>query len=309
MDGFEGLITKLIEDLTGYSFCLATSGYQGGRDISSSGLNSNSIAVECKRYAATNLNVRDLQGGLTQSVENIPDLDLWVLVTSRNVPSQVNEALRQQANREGIVYFAISADNSSPSSLELLCANSINTVSNFLGIPDSEPNHQTYLRNISERNDFREKINQLRDQFSSPLVGYKNWKTEQNKKFENYLKSENESRIEFGQTLNVSDQRINFVRRSEAFQELDSWIKNWPEFPAQKVFLGEEGCGKTWCVASWLSEKIRTESDFPPVIFLSSERVSSDVPIELFQAILTQKTKNSIAASTKETGKVVLIDG
>lgn len=291
-EGFEGLIAKSIETLTGRHFHLASSGYQEGRDISSSTLNSNSIAIECKRYGSTSLNVRDLQGGLTQALKTTPDLDVWVLVASRDVQSQADEALRQQANREGIVYFSISTDDGIPSSLEVLCANSIDAVSDYLKESNRLHEYQIYLQGIAENNDFSQRVNQLRSQFLSPLVGYENWRIEQIKYFLDCLHSESESRREFGQLLNVSDQGTHLVNRNEAWQQLDHWMSSWTQTPKSMAILGEEGDGKTWCVASWLSKKAIENPDFPPILFLSSEKVDSNEPIDLLSGYIERKNQN-----------------
>ena len=49
-DGFEGLIHRLVERLTGYSLYLARAGDQSGRDMRSGGAAASTNAVECKRY-------------------------------------------------------------------------------------------------------------------------------------------------------------------------------------------------------------------------------------------------------------------
>jgi len=126
---FEGLIAELLTELTGRRFRLAKSGSQAGRDMSSRQIGANIIAVECKRYNETTaLNERELQGELAQAIQSIPDLDLWVLVTSRSIPSQLDEALDQQARRENIGFSSISAGDATPSSLEVLCASSPDVV-------------------------------------------------------------------------------------------------------------------------------------------------------------------------------------
>lgn len=90
--GFEGLIAKLLGKLTGHHFHLSLSGRQDGRDISSDYQRSSVIAVECKRYAKeTKFRDNELLGELTLAVRRIPALDLWVLVASRDVPSQLQE--------------------------------------------------------------------------------------------------------------------------------------------------------------------------------------------------------------------------
>ena len=50
-NNFETLITELLSNLTKQHFRLAKAGYQAGRDISSDDVQSNVVAVECKRYA------------------------------------------------------------------------------------------------------------------------------------------------------------------------------------------------------------------------------------------------------------------
>jgi hypothetical protein len=98
--GFEGLVQRLLENLTGYKFYLAQSGTQGGRDMSSDRANATVLAVECKRYGDdTELNTRELFGELLQAVGAIPQLDLWVLVASRAVPDQLYSALQDHADR------------------------------------------------------------------------------------------------------------------------------------------------------------------------------------------------------------------
>lgn len=43
-DGFEGLIAILLESLTGRHFSLSKAGFQGGRDMSTDGRNTNILA-------------------------------------------------------------------------------------------------------------------------------------------------------------------------------------------------------------------------------------------------------------------------
>ena len=50
-EGFEGLIAKLLEELTGERFYIAKTGYQAGKDLSTLGGSGNYLAVECKLYS------------------------------------------------------------------------------------------------------------------------------------------------------------------------------------------------------------------------------------------------------------------
>ena len=65
--------------------------------------NCNVVAVECKRYKQkSELNKRYLLGEIAQAFRSIPDLDVWVLVASRSIPSQLKEDLHADAKSRGI---------------------------------------------------------------------------------------------------------------------------------------------------------------------------------------------------------------
>ncbi|MBN1875695.1 MAG: NACHT domain-containing protein [Anaerolineae bacterium] len=294
-DGFEGLIARLLNSLTGQYFRLAKSGSQAGRDISSREFNANVLAVECKRYKqTTELDERELLGELTQVVGSIPDLDLWILVASRNVDSQLYEALYDAANRYGIEFLTISDGDVNPSSLEILCAQDIDTVLTHLkSTTDTEKQQiQAALLEIVKSPNFNETLVSLKEKFLSPLVGYDNWHTAQNKRFRDCLKSETESRAHFGQTINFEEANVNLVKRESAWEQLDKWLNEWGEISAPYLLSGEEGDGKTWCIASWLSSKIQLNDEFPAVLFLTSHEISSKDPYLLLSQFLYQEERS-----------------
>jgi hypothetical protein len=277
-DGFEGLIAALLEGLAGRHFDLATSGAQEGRDMSSRRANSNVVAVECKRYGQnTELNERELLGELVQVGQDISDLDLWVLVASREVPSQLTEALNRLAAEKGIGFFSISSGDGTPSSLEVLCAHSPETVCSRSGVSaviDAEP-LKTLLRRIAEHPNYQGRLSELKTNFSSPLAGYDNWRARHNRWFIETLKSDQEARASHGQPINIEEPGVMLIRRDSASRSLDEWWQGWGGSHEFLAALGEEGDGKTWAVVSWLSERIKHTSDFPAVIFLSSTDVPS----------------------------------
>jgi NACHT domain len=281
VDGFEGLIVKLLEELTGRNFLLAQSGSQMGRDMSSRRTAQNVISVECKRYKRnTDLNERELLGELAQAERTIPDLDLWILVASRPISSQLNESLHTSAQRLGISYFAISTEDGTPSSLQTLCGNSINTVIQHLTAKLNKSfNAQTIrdsLDRIAQLPGFSERVVQLREDLTSPIQGYDNWRIEQHKVFLQQLESEQESRAHFGQPINIEDKNTRLIRREEAWMSLNEWSNQWNNSSKPFILLGEEGDGKTWCVASWLADRVKEDPQFPPALFLTSTAVNSN---------------------------------
>jgi hypothetical protein len=290
--GFEGLIAALLESLTGRHFSLARSGSQEGRDMSSRQVYANVIAVECKRYGQnTELDERELLGELVQVAQAISDLDVWVLVSSRDVDSQLNEALHETATQKGVEFFSISSGDGSPSSLEVLCAYSQEVVITHPGIQGVATAEEVrgLLQMISENPQFEQRVAALKETFSSPLVGYENWRVEQNRWFLNSLKSSREVWANYGQLINVEDEDIRLIKRESAWSALSEWLRTWKDTHLPFTVLGEEGDGKTWAVASWLSQNIQNNPQFPGVIFFSSTYVSSNEPIFLLSEVISRR--------------------
>jgi len=277
-DGFEGLIASLLEALTGAHFNLAAAGSQHGRDMSSRRLSANVIAVECKRYRQnTDLNERELLGELVQAAQAIPNLDLWVLVASREVSSQLEESLNSLAIEMGVGFFAISSGDGSPSSLEVLCAYSPETVVIHPGVQAiaGGVDIRALLRRVAEHPHFQESVSLLRNTFSSPLAGYEAWRAQHNQWFLNTLRSDVEAQASHGQPINVEDPGVVVIRREAAWASLTEWQQGWKDTRVFHAVLGQEGDGKTWSVASWLSDRIKIAPGFPAVLFFSSTDVSS----------------------------------
>jgi hypothetical protein len=284
-DGFEGLIAKLLAALTGRHFHLAKSGFQAGRDMSMRHPNSNVVAVECKRYGLeTELDERSLLGELVQAVDTTPDLDLWVLAVSRAIPSQLYEALHRATRAFGIEFRSISAGDGAPSSLEVLCAQAPEVVLAYVedAISDEEQEGlKQELGEIAASPQFSEIVERLRTEFLSPLIGYDNWRVEQNGWLIDCLRTERRSRSSFGQPLNVEEDGVRLVNREAAWTRLNEWLSTWNETRTPLVILGKHGDGKTWAVASWLSQRIKSDEECPPVVLLSSLNVKSNEPLPL----------------------------
>jgi len=296
-NGFEGLIAQLLQHLTGRRFYLAQSGSQEGRDMSSRDYGANIIAVECKRYNKnTTLDHRELSGELGQIRRSIPDLDIWVLVATRDVDSKLVDNLTQEAINLGIHFEVIAEDINKPDSLDVLCANSPNTVNEFFKkytpVGDSQLGElKKYLEYIINHPQFQEKKESLKSKFCSDLVGYDNWRTNRNNQFLEYLKSERKSRNAFIQPINILSDNLKFIERKELREQLDSWYSQWGNDKKIFTLLGQEGDGKTWGIAHWLSLKIHQDNYFPAIIFLSSHKISSNEPLTLFTNIIASDLK------------------
>jgi hypothetical protein len=186
--GFEGLIQRLLENLTGDQFYIAKSGYQAGKDISNK-----YNAIECKRYGeSTRLDETELLGKMEQALIDNPSLEMWILATTRSVDSQLNDKLEKKAHRDGVEYTAIESGDGEPSSLEVLCAAFEDVVLNVFKYADNEiaindiKKLKDYLTEVKRKKEYKKKLFRLRDTLSRNYVGFDRWRKEGDRRQEGY---------------------------------------------------------------------------------------------------------------------------
>lgn len=304
--GFEGLVAALLGKLTGFHFSLAKSGSQQGRDMSSRIPNGNTVAVECKRYGQdTELDERQLLGEMVQATRAIPDLDLWVLVTSRDVPSQLLESLTLQAAEKGIGFLALSSDDSDPSSLDALCASFPAIITSHIGVQalDDQARIGNLLSELAQRADCSQKLISLREYFSSPLAGYDNWRRRQNESFLHSLTSAKEARASYGQRINVEEQGVMLLPRRSVWTGITTWYEGWARTHSFLAVLGEAGSGKTWAVASWLSGQIRNKNHFPSTLFLSSADIFDRDSITELRSLFAEQISKDLKVTKEQASR------
>ncbi len=291
--GFEGLVAHLLETLTGRRFFLARSGRQEGRDMISDRWSGNVIAVECKRFKEdTGLDERALIAELQQASRDVPSLEMWILVSSRSVDDQIITRLLDIGRKDGVEVYAISAADGILSSLSVLCANALNVIEHFetdKWAPADRDELIHLLNEVYHHADYEHKLSRLRMELSSPFVGHDNLRTKSNTWLLATFSTETAARAAFHQPLHVTSDLAKLIPRKAAKESLDKWFIDWNNQQKTFVLTGEEGDGKTWGIASWVNEKIRTEQDFPPVLFLTSFDVTSTDISTIITSHLSQR--------------------
>uniref|UniRef100_UPI004056C0A2 hypothetical protein n=1 Tax=Candidatus Electronema sp. TaxID=2698783 RepID=UPI004056C0A2 len=286
-DGFEGLVAKLLERLTGQRFHLSRTGDQGGRDMAS-----NYLMVECKKHLdSTDFKGDELLAKFSAAAQNSLKPDLWMVVTTKRLSDQHHNQLRLFSQEHGIAYFSIDAQGEGHSFLAALCAYAPKiTIRHleefcdkykgdkkkkyFQNSSEAEEYAQTlkdgfssYLHALKEDQEVRAKTENLKQELSRQNIGYDHWRDTQNAWLCGRLRNKDESKAAFSQNLAVRAEGELFIPRKAAQEALDNWFANWPDQHEFFVVLGEEGDGKTWAVADWLYDKL---SDNFSVIFLPS---------------------------------------
>lgn len=293
-EGFEGLVARLLERLTGQRFLLARSGRQDGKDLASDSRTGNRLAVECKRYRdGTPLPPDELLAKLADAATGPAPPDLWFVVTTSRLGTQHHDKLDCAAQKLGVSWLAIDGDaaggDPSLSPLALLLGTAPEVVGDHLrrfGEDLSEweiTRSEAWLAGQAARDEVTTALAELRRRLLAENIGYDHWRQAQNARFLSVIADTRHARAVFAQDLAVNDPGARLVPRAAVSAALDRWWDAWPENPRFAAILGEEGDGKTWAVAAWLATRV-SDARFPPVLFVPSGEVTGSEPLDLMVA-------------------------
>ena len=202
--------------------------------------------------------------------------------------------LSESARKKSIEVMTIETNDSSLGSLAIICAAAPEIVLDHIKrhLPGEDLKSIThFLDSVKQDPDYSTLLDRMRENLSPAYIGYENYRLKQNEWFKTRLYLERSSRAAFGQLLNVLDSNIRFISRKGLDTEIDAWFNAWEG--AHKIFalLGEEGDGKTWAVANWLTKKISSVC-FPAVVLLASKNVNSSEPLEVLAKSISIQTGN-----------------
>lgn len=259
---FEALIRQALEEVLGRRVWAAQSGSQFGRDMGTSEVDGLVIKLEAKRRKS-NLNKTELLGKISDSVVSCPGLDLWVLATTAEVPEQLKEALKRLGERFGIGVEVLDLSTSEHSKLPQLLALAIPRVCAFLEKHIGKAKAQK-VRSLLDKVRERHSLEALRSKLLHATSLFDSVAQVARETFQRHLRRPTEARKHFGQELPGEF----FVTRQSALTELQDWYSENQD--AVLVLCGEEGMGKTWVAADWLSRKLEN-SHLLPIILPSSQ--------------------------------------
>ena len=272
--GFEGLIAKLLTKLTEIPFLVRRSGSQQGRDLDSSVNADECIFVECKRYQeSSSLDERGLRTQIEISINASPNLDMWVLATTRTVDASAAEWLAKKTREMGADFYVLScASLSQPADLDYLAAAFWNDVVSFCkgSNIDSSDLHD-YLHKVSESAGFENALMRIRKAFESATVGLPSFRSRLNALLCKVLENEETSRLRLNAPLASGALSSVNVPRPAVQQHLESFASTSRTAGAPRICViqGDEGNGKSWAVATWVRGMISKQAA-PPVFWFKS---------------------------------------
>ena len=264
--GFEGLVSVLLQQATGQEFRLSSSGRQSGRDSASESGYANVIKLESKHYReSTSLDLRELIAEIHEAVESDPNLDIWILASSRSVSDQIASSLDKVAETHGIDVVLLDLGINGLPRLAVLMAAFSSIVIAWANRNISNCDLgaiQLALIAITAASDFESAKSALIRKLNS-MIGYDSARRRIHNSLRNTLSDDNNAKSTFCQSLSIRSPSAQVVRRSGLNRQFDQW---WDVsgFPLPCVALGEEGTGKTWAVFDWVMGRI--DADEMPIV-------------------------------------------
>lgn len=290
--GFEGLIRDLFEQFLGRSIYLMKSGTQGGGDAYSGSFpNQLTLVWEDKLYdQKTPLPVDQLQAKLIQACFKYPEMDIWLLITTKEISAQHIRDLEEVAQREGVGVLVIDwpANQNRLSKLALLAAHYRDILSGYqINLSDS------LVDDLKNNPQFQPQLAVLKSFLITPQLSYLFLKNTAKEQLEKAFVSRIQAKEQLGCYGNVNSKDSFFIERTTINRQLNEW---WQE--PQKTFAlvhGKEGRGKSWAVFRWISQNI----DLLPLTLVIPARKLVNLDIEKEIALALERITGSIGKNSE----------
>ena len=235
---FEELVAKLLELILEMPFVLAKSGTQPSGDARSM---TGEVAVQAKNYS-NKTEPRDVEivGDIDIVNENLQDLQVYVLVLSRDIPAQLLDKLENKKKNTGLDIVTLELSDEL-SDLGALCVTYWEDICHFFELSDTNPEFSDWVQIAKNESQTRKKMKDVRKKLEEGIQTQKQIQ----KDIEKYLLKRFNSAEGF-----------NPINLSQAIgRERESQISDWWRTEGAPICCleGEEGHGKSWLAAKWIN--------------------------------------------------------
>lgn len=264
----EKLVAELLGQLLGVTFTPARSGSQHGGDGGVHGDDGRHLVYEARRYGGrTRPKDREIRGEISEAVQRDPQIELWVLVATRDVPEQTVAAMESAASQQGIEAVAIDWLPARLPRLAALCASAPNAFEAVLG-----KGFEADLSDIASSPYYAEVLASIHA--SLQTAGYEMLRSASHRRVLDIWADPDRALMLFNQNVAGGHANASHVRRSAASGELDVWHAASGAEKQPVLVTGRDGTGKTWAVLDWLQSRL----DRLPITILAP---SSSIPTSL----------------------------
>lgn len=312
--GFEGFVADLLSEVTGQNFSTQKSGSQNGTDALASTFK---IGLEGKRYReSTPLATDLLKAKLVEAATTNPELELWILATTRSIDPLDIRAIKELAASYGMeaLVLAWEAGAFRTPPLGLLCAMAPGAVTAHLG---SDPTINAELAAIVQDPNFTSQSENLAQDLKAADVGYAAARVTLTQWNRAQMTDAQCARLAFDSEASVLANGNRRIGRPTISKAIEAW---WSTTSPAAILLGEEGMGKTWAALGWWSDHADKPTR-PLCVIIPARDVNAEDGPRLVAEALFKATKlrdvvfwekrleRWLANSVGGTRLVVIIDG
>ncbi|HEX8055259.1 MAG TPA: hypothetical protein VF481_01250 [Novosphingobium sp.] len=285
---FENLVRDLLSRETGLRFTLAKSGPQGGIDARSiDDGHAIVMGVEAKRYGLkTRLPADETRSKLDDAAAAHPDLDLWVLVASREVKEPDSSDLLAKGQSLGIAVLILDWPESAEilPGLALLCAEHEDLLAAYVTV---SPEIAAFLSDVRAHPTFGTQCAALREHLLAPTLGYGNARAAAAAYLRDHMTSMRAAAARIGRYANLADPAIIRVDRPELRDAVSTWWNGAAPRPVLAL-LGSEGMGKTWTALGWWLDHELTGAPLPLTLVVPARSIATTSPADVIGTALFQ---------------------
>ena len=268
----ERLAQFALGSLLSAPFRHARSGDQRGGDGGVSATSGRSLVFEARRYGPdSRLDERAILGEIVQAAAGRPDLEAWILVTTREVPQQLQDVMDHTALGLGIGAISIDWLQCPLPKLAVLAA----TCPDHFGAEFGQE-HTALLEQIAELPGYAPTLASIERECQSWLIGYYAVRDASHRRLRDIWSSRQRAQAKFHQNVAGGEEAAQHVRRSHSFDRLNDWFDG-SEGGEIAALLGRDGVGKTWAALDWLQSRL---DRLPIVVLAPSSALGSAHPEE-----------------------------
>lgn len=247
----ERLAARALGSLLGVPVRVARSGDQRGGDGGTSGIGGRDIVFEARRYGQdTRLDERVIRGEIEQAIEKNPDLEAWILVTTKDVREQIAHAMMQAGLKNGIGTIIIDWKDQPMPKLAVLTASCPECFEAEIG-----RGHELILEQIAAMPDYAPTLESIKSELENWSIGYEAVRKASHAWVEGIWKSSRKATARFRQDVAGGEAEAHHVRRSDLIDRLDDWLEA-SAVGEIGALVGREGVGKTWLAIDWLQSRL-----------------------------------------------------
>ncbi|WP_188908334.1 hypothetical protein [Aureimonas endophytica] len=293
--GFEGLVADALVGFTGFTFRLAKSGLQFGRDAATTSSRF-AIAMEAKRYT-NSVPLQELVGKSTLAAFALAEgVDLWVLAATVEVGETTERQLEQILDKGGISLLTLDWTAAGLPPLAVLLAAVRERVEAFAKLHLDPSKHAALaagLADIAADPGFDASLAEIRDKLSPGLLGLDACRHANTAWANDTLGSRRLAQRQFSQFLVPLENRALTAERPTLRHSIGEAVDHARTDAAGDTLVlvaGGEGSGKTWAVTNWW-----LSADPRPILLLSIGRIAEQLspgtePVEMLARLAAHQS-------------------